>query len=83
MDEYNTGMDPEVKRYFKQIVNSFSVGLMWMMLVVLLGYSLGLGIVKDQLHWYNIVFYLFFIATLVALIYFFYRVWRKDFTKKL
>ena len=82
MDEYNRGMDPEVKRYFKQIVNSFSVGLMWLMLVVLLGYSLRLGVVKDQLHWYNIAFYLFFIVTFVALVYFFYRVWRKDFTKK-
>lgn len=78
MDEYNSGMDPEVKRYFRQIVNSFSVGLLWMMLIVLLGIFLKLGYIQSGLRWYNIVFYLFFIASLSALIYFFYRVWKKE-----
>lgn len=81
MDEYDRGMDPEVKRYFKQIVNSFSVGAMWMILVVMLGLFLGLGVVRRELRWYNIAFYIFFIITFAAFIYFLYKVWRKPTTK--
>jgi hypothetical protein len=77
MDEYNSGMDPEVKKYFRQIMNSFSVGLLWLMVVMAMGLFFRLGIIGTSLRWYNVVFYCFFVVSLAGLIYFFYRVWKK------
>ncbi len=78
MDEYSTGMDPEVKSYFKKIMKTFSVGLLWMMVVGTAGFFFGLAIIRGSLRWYNIVFYSLFLLTLFAIILFFYKVWRKN-----
>jgi hypothetical protein len=43
MDEYNTGMDPEVKQYFRKIVKSFTAGLIWMIAVSTAGIFFRLG----------------------------------------
>lgn len=76
MDEYNQGMDPAVRRYFKQIIRSFIAGLVWMILMVITGIYLKAGVIEDGLKWYNIVFYVFFLASLLWLIRFFYRCWK-------
>jgi len=77
MDEYNRGMDPEVKRYFRKIINSFTYGLLWMLSFVTAGLFFGLASVKDGLRWDGIVFYLFALASFSALIYYYVRLWRK------
>ena len=77
MDEYNSGMDPEVKRYFRKIINSFSYGLLWMMSFVTLGLFFGLADVAHGLQWYTIVFYAFAFISFAALIYYYIRLWRK------
>jgi NADH:ubiquinone oxidoreductase subunit 3 (subunit A) len=78
MDEYNTGMDPEVKRYFRKIMKTFSVGLLWMMVTGTAGFFFGLAIIRDGLRWYNLVFYFFFLLTLAAMIFYFYKIWGKN-----
>ena len=77
MDEYNRGMDKEVRRYFKKIINSFSIGLMWMLSAATAGLFFGLAIVEKGWRWYNVVYYLLAFVTFLALIYYFYIVWRK------
>ena len=77
MDEYNSGMDPEMKRYFRKIINSFSVGLLWMLSVATAGLFFRLGIISDGLRWYHIVFYLVLIASLGFLIRYYYKVWNE------
>ena len=78
MDEYNTGMDPEVKRYFKKIINSFSVGLLWLLSVATAGLYYGFGITNNGLMWYNILYYILSLLTLAALIYYYFRIWSKN-----
>ena len=56
MDEYNSGMDPEVKRYFRKIINSFSAGLLWLVVIATAGIFFRLGEMGHGIHWYNIVF---------------------------
>ena len=75
MDEYNHGMDPEIKRYFRKIANSFSVGLIWLLTVATAGLYFNLGIVRNGLHWYNIAFYLIALVSFIALISYFYKAW--------
>lgn len=77
MDEYNQGMDPQVKIYFKKIMNSFAVGLLWMLVAGTLGLFFKLAIINKGWHWYNVLFYLFFFATLTCLLFYFHRIWRK------
>lgn len=75
MDEYDRGMDPEVKRYFKKIMNSFSFGLLWMISVATAGLYFDLGFARDGIKWYNIVFYAIAVTSFIGLIYYYHRLW--------
>jgi hypothetical protein len=77
MDEYNSGMDPEVKRYFKQILRSFSAGLLWLMSMGIPGFFFKLAVVRGTLRWYNVFYYCLCAVSLVALIFYLSKVWRQ------
>lgn len=77
MDEYNTGMDPEVRRFFKKILATVGAGLFWFMLMAALGLYLRLGYFANGLNWYNGVFYFILFTTLFLLLRFLFSVWRK------
>lgn len=76
MDEYNQGMDPAVRMYFKKIIKSFIAGLTWMIIMVIIGIYFKAAVVQNGIRWYNILFYLFFLFSLLWLIRFFYRCWK-------
>ena len=80
MDEYNTGMDPEVKIYFRKIMKSFAAGLLWFIVVSTLAFSFKMAYIKEAVSWQNIVFYILLVVTLVAMIYYLLKVWHKDLT---
>lgn len=69
-------MDPEIAKYFKKILNSFSMGLIWMLAASIFGLYFGLALFNDSLQWYNVVFYICFLLSLAGLLWYFYRVWR-------
>ena len=71
------GFDPEVKKYFRKIITSFSVGFLWLFFNVIAGLYFGLGIRGEWPFIYNIIFYLLSLTTLVLLLMFYYRLWRK------
>ena len=77
MDEYNTGMDTEVKIYFRKIMKSFSVGLLWLMLSATMGLFLKLGYLQNGWRWQNTVFYSLLLLTLAFVIRYLYNLWRK------
>jgi hypothetical protein len=77
MDEYNRGMDPEIKHYFKKIINSFSFGALWLLVIITVGMFFKLGIAANLLKWYNIVFYVIAVVSLVRLMRYYYKVWNK------
>lgn len=77
MDEYSTGMDSDVKVYFRKIMKSFSAGLLWLMVFATAGLFFKLGYLNKGWHWYNILFYVLMVLTFGLLLRFFYRVWRK------
>jgi hypothetical protein len=76
MDEYNSGMDPEMKKYFRKIINSFSYALLWLLAMATAGLFFGLGIIQEGIQWYNVVFYLVFFGSLFALLRYFYKTWK-------
>ena len=77
MDEYNSGMDPEVKRYFRKILNSFSVGLLWLLSFATAGLFFRLGIISDGFQWYHALFYVLLGASFILLIRYYYKLWNK------
>lgn len=78
MDEYNSGMDPAVKKYFRKIIKSFCAGLLWMMTVATTGLFFKLAIIENTMQWYNVVFYFVAFAGFVVLLFYFYKIWTKD-----
>jgi hypothetical protein len=76
MDEYSSGMDPEIKKLFKKILNSFSWGALWLVGIATLGIFFQLGFVVDGIRWYNILFYLVSITSLLMLLRYYYKVWK-------
>jgi hypothetical protein len=76
MDEYNSGMDPEMKRYFSKILSSFSWGAMWLISISTLGIFFQLGFVAEGFKWYNILFYVILIGSLVMLLRYYYKMWK-------
>jgi hypothetical protein len=76
MDEYNSGMDPEMRRYFRKIMSSFSWGAMWLISISTLGIFFQLGFVAEGFKWYNILFYVILIGSLVMLLRYYYKMWK-------
>lgn len=78
MDEYNTGMDPEVRRYFRKIMATVGAGLLWFMVMATMGLYFKMGYFVNGLDAYNGVFYPVFLVSLAFLLRFLIRVWRKS-----
>ena len=77
MDEYNRDIDPEIKIYFRKIMKSFSVGLLWLMVFTTLGLFLKLGYVQNGVQWYNAVFYGLLVLSFAGLVWYLFKTWRK------
>ena len=78
MDEFSRGMEPEVKRYFKRIMNSFFIASFWLLAVSTAGLFFQLAYIHDGIKWYNIVFYLLALLSFAWLILYLYRTWSKS-----
>jgi len=71
------GWDPEVKRYFRKIISSFSFGLLWLMSGVTAGLYYGLAYRKDISVIYIILFYVLLSGSLFLLLRYYYNLWKK------
>jgi hypothetical protein len=76
MDEYNQGWDPEVRQYFRKILNSFGVFVTWLLFVSTLGLFMRMGYINGKWHWQNTVFYAFFLISFSFVLLFLFRTWR-------
>lgn len=70
-------MDPKLVQYLKRIVKTIFVGLLWMAINVRLGVMGGYAFAEGDLKISNIIFYIWFVISLAALLFFFYKVWNK------
>jgi hypothetical protein len=71
------GWDPEVKRYFRKIISSLSIGLLWLMSSVTAGLYFGLAYRKDISVVYIVLFYVLLAASLFLLLRYYYNLWKK------
>lgn len=69
-------MDPEVKAFLILIIQTLSMALLWLMVNMTLGIYYNLGFFEDSIHWFNLLYYLFFIVSLYLLIRYFIKKWK-------
>lgn len=72
------GWDPDVKKFLLKVLNSISLGLLWLMAAVTAGiyYQLGYTTGKPLLH--IIVFYVILLVSLFWLIRVLIKIWKKE-----
>lgn len=69
------GMDPEVTKYFKKIINSLFAGLMWLFINITAGIYFELAYSKRYSSFVHILFFAWLILSLVLLLWYLYKVW--------
>jgi hypothetical protein len=69
--------EPEIREYLWKIVYSICYGVLWLSLNVLAGMYWGYGIINGKLSIVNILFFLWFLVSLLILLRYYYRTWRK------
>ena len=74
-----SGMEPEIRDFLKRVLLSISLGLCWTLFNMTTGIYLGWMFVKDRVRPGNILFYIFFAGSLLLLIRFYVRTWKKKF----
>jgi len=70
-------MEPEVREFLKRIVLSLSVGIFWMAINSTLGIMYDFAFVHESVSLSNIIFYIWFLASLALLLWYFVRLWKK------
>jgi len=68
------GMEPEVRKYLFKVLNSLCYGLLWMALNVLGGLYWGYAIINGKLSVANVLFFAWFVLSLLVLLYLYYRI---------
>jgi NADH:ubiquinone oxidoreductase subunit 3 (subunit A) len=71
-----SGMEPEAQDFLKRIVQTVSVGMLFLLLHMTFGLYLNWGFFEGSPTIGNIIYYIVFLASLAGLIYFYYRLWK-------
>lgn len=72
------GSEPDIKHFLRKILNVVTAMVSWAFVNMFLGLYLEWGIINEGgFNILNGIFYVFFIGSLVALIYYFYKVWKR------
>lgn len=76
MNTDHSGFDPQLRRYFRKIVNTTVFLLLWVLAASMAGLYYQLALPVNGWRWQNAVFYLLLFASLFLLIRFLYRTWK-------
>ncbi len=71
------GWDPDVKKYFLKVLNSFCLGLLWLAACATAGIYYGLANTAGKPLIYTVLFYAGMLLSLLLLLGFYYRTWKK------
>lgn len=71
-------MEPEIKAFLVKIIKSLSIAILWMLLNMTLGIFFDFGFIHSSITLANILFYIFLLASLSALIWYLLRIWKEN-----
>jgi ABC-type maltose transport system permease subunit len=70
-------LEPEVRAYLVRILNTMSLALIWMIINSTVGIMLEYAFIQGPISIGNILFYLWLIASTIALVLYLIKLWRK------
>jgi len=70
------GMEEDTTKFLLLIVNTIALVLLWMIVHVLLGIYFEFGFFDKSPGWKNILYYLFFIVSLLIIIRYLKKKWK-------
>ncbi len=70
------GWDPDVKKFLIRVLNSISLGLLWMITCAMAGIYFKLGYRDDHPFIYTIIFYAGMLISLLLLLRYLYNIWK-------
>lgn len=72
-----TEMEPGIRKYLIRIVNTLSLGLLWLALNSTAGIMYDQAFVHEKITLGNILFYIWFVSSLTAYLWYVIRLWSK------
>jgi uncharacterized membrane protein len=76
MDNQTGGNPPDVRRYFRKILNSLTFTLLWLMNVFTFGLFFRLAFTDEGVQWYTLLFYGLALVSFALLMRYLYRTWK-------
>ncbi len=70
-------MEPGVKEYLLRIINTLSVGLIWLAINSSFGIMYDYAFIHEQVTTGNIIFYIWFVISFTTFLWWVIRLWRK------
>jgi len=70
-------MEPSIREFFKRLVTTISLLVLWMSVNIAIGIRYNYAFFEDKIQWSNIVFYVWVLVSLFALIWFYVSIWKK------
>lgn len=71
------GMDPQVAKYFKKILNSLFAGLMWMFVNITGGIYFEFAYSERYPGFVHVLFYIWLAGSLALLLWYYFRIWSR------
>ena len=70
-------MEPGVREYLIRILNTLSLALVWMAIDSTAGIMYNLAFIQDHITLGNVLFYIWFVASLAAYLWWVIRLWSR------
>lgn len=70
------GIEPDIRRFLWKVVYTLIVGMLWLFVNLIAGIYYELGIVHHGISITNIVYYIFLLLSIAALLWYYYKVWK-------
>ena len=75
------GMEPDIKDFLTRVMNSLFAGVAWLAANSTFGIMYGFAFPENKIGIGNIIFYVWFVASLAFLIWLYLRIWKKPLEK--
>jgi NADH:ubiquinone oxidoreductase subunit 3 (subunit A) len=69
-------MEPEARDFLKRVMQTVSVGLLFLLLHMTAGIYFNWAFFEAEPRIGNIIYYIIFLASLTALFYYYYKLWK-------
>jgi hypothetical protein len=69
-------MEPEIRAFLVRVANSIAMTLLWMLVNMVAGIRYNLAFFEQAPKWYNYLYYIWLVGSLVLLIIYLKRKWK-------